>query len=415
MTDAHKAQLEVLEQAIAEEREEDSRINAICQNTLRTKYDHFVESLTQKAKLESNQYMERALRELELDVTRENDKLREKFETQQAIEEATVNKLQDIITNLRKSWEDEEISRSKRLEERLRGHYSIILEHMESQLQMALSLQDEVDKQWVKDVEMRNRQQMKMMNAFEKKCRRLYDERLTEYVERTDEQMTEYQTQLLQVGGAIAQERSRVESHKRRLKLACYQWKVEYQNDMDKRYQKLAASLEVKYIEEMKQILEAKYQNADGGDTAGSGEDPTATPTASMVSGLSNEFVEQKVPKEAQIQILMDLLGKATTNTQVSTSYDFIKQKLVSRGVIARKLERKNFLSYKMELLKKQSRGKNMTMQQKLENHELVKELNELQSQLDDLYKKYDSFYGEPYHVAQKPAQHQLSVPYKNW
>jgi hypothetical protein len=61
---------------------------------------------------------------------------------------------------LRKSWEEEETSRAKQLEERLRSHYSAVLEHMEAQLQMALQLQDDADKQWMEDVEARNKQQV---------------------------------------------------------------------------------------------------------------------------------------------------------------------------------------------------------------------------------------------------------------
>lgn len=70
---------------------------------------------------------------------------------------------------------------------------------MESQLQMALKLQDEADKQWMEDVEARNKQQVTTMRSFEEKCRRLYDTRLSEYVERTDQQLSEYEEQLLQV------------------------------------------------------------------------------------------------------------------------------------------------------------------------------------------------------------------------
>lgn len=68
--------------------------------------------------------------------------------------------------DLRKSWEEEEASRAKQLEERLRNHYSAVLEHMESQLQMALKLQDEADRQWMEDVEARNKQQVCMLVCY---------------------------------------------------------------------------------------------------------------------------------------------------------------------------------------------------------------------------------------------------------
>lgn len=416
LLDMHKTQLLVLEQAVAEERAEDARINQLCQTTLRTKYDHFVESLLNKAKLEGEMYMERALNHLETDVQHETLKLRERVEMQQAIEDAATSKLQGIISELRKSWEDEEVARAKRLEDRLRSHYSVILEHMEAQLQMALQLQDEVDKQWVKDVEMRNRQQTTLMSAFENKCRRLYDTRLTEYIERTDQQMTEYTTQLLQVGGAIAQERSRVESHKRRLKMACFQWKVDFQADVQKRYQKMVDSLESKYMAEIERLLERQadlvMQRSNGGDS--DNENSTSISCPKMVAGLAKQFEEASVPAATQVQILMSLLEKASTNHQMGSNYDFVRQKMTSRITIQQKVERKNFLVYKLDLIKKKTSGSTktgggvaLTMQQKLENHDIVKELAEIQVQLDEMYKKYDSFYGEPYHLTTAQHQHQ--------
>jgi hypothetical protein len=79
----------------------------------------------------------------------------------QSAELAVSNKFKHLVGDLRKSWEEEETSRAKQLEERLRNHYSAVLEHMESQLQMALKLQDEADRQWMEDVEARNKQQVR--------------------------------------------------------------------------------------------------------------------------------------------------------------------------------------------------------------------------------------------------------------
>ena len=392
MSQAHKKQLEVLQMAIAEERDEDSRVGNICLSTLRTKYDHFLGALVQKTKLENDSYMERALSHLETSVRLESEQFRRNFETQQSIEEATARKLEGIITNLRQSWKDEELSRAKRLEDRLRGHYSVILEHMEAQLQMALQLQDEVDKQWVKDVEMRNHQQMKMMNAFEKKCRRLYDGRLTEYIERSDEQMTEYTTQLLQVGGTIAQERSRVESHNRRLKLACHQWKVEYQNDIDKKYQKTLASIEDKYIDKIKILLDEKARYG-----ISSGVEQNLPNNKIMVDHLKEQFGTLNVSAENQVLVLCSLLEASSNNTQVTSMYDFVKQKLASRGAIAKKIERKNYLTYKMKLTNTQGKVGMMTQAQKQESHDISRELSDIQLQIEELTAAYASYYDEEY------------------
>lgn len=48
-------------------------------------------------------------------------------------------------------------------------------------------------------MEARNAQQVATLRAFEDKCKRLYDVRLTEYAEKTAQQMSQYEEQLLQV------------------------------------------------------------------------------------------------------------------------------------------------------------------------------------------------------------------------
>lgn len=117
--------------------------------------------------------------------------------------------------------QEEEAGRSLQLEERLRSHYSVVLEHMEAQLKMviprefpvarvpsshhrvrvlqALRLQDDADKLWLEDVELRNRQQVEALRAFEEKCRRLYDTRLHDYAEKTAQQLAKYEQELLEV------------------------------------------------------------------------------------------------------------------------------------------------------------------------------------------------------------------------
>ena len=57
------------------------------------------------------------------------------------------------------------------------------------------------------------------MQAFEEKCRRLYDTRLLEYINRSDEQLDAYEEQLLDAGSQLASERLRYESRVRRLKV----------------------------------------------------------------------------------------------------------------------------------------------------------------------------------------------------
>jgi malate synthase len=86
------------------------------------------------------------------------------------------------------------------------------------------------------------------IKSFEEKCRRLYDTRLSEYVEKADQQLSKYEEQLLEAGSLLATERSRFHSRHRRLKLACARWKLDYQKDVHSRYQNMSAALEGRYM-----------------------------------------------------------------------------------------------------------------------------------------------------------------------
>jgi hypothetical protein len=159
-----------------------------------------VDALHEKVRAEQEARMQRALDNLERSARVESERAKQSFDIQQEAEFTLSKKFKSIVSDLRRSWEEEEIGRALQLEERLRSHYSVVLEHMEAQLKMALTLQDDADKQWLEDVEGRNKQQLETLRAFEEKCKRLYDTRLTEFADKTSRQMGEYEEQLLQVG-----------------------------------------------------------------------------------------------------------------------------------------------------------------------------------------------------------------------
>ncbi len=71
----------------------------------------------------------------------ESERAKQSFEIQQEAELTLSHKFKGIVSDLRRSWEEEETGRAMQLEERLRSHYSVVLEHMEAQLKMALRLQ----------------------------------------------------------------------------------------------------------------------------------------------------------------------------------------------------------------------------------------------------------------------------------
>jgi hypothetical protein len=343
LKDAHAVQIRLLQEAITEERKETALTQRQFEQTLHIKYDHLLTALQEKVKAENEAKLERALDDLEKSARKESERARQLFEAQQAAEAALSVKFKGIVADLRKSWEEEEISRARQLEERLRAHYSTVLEHMEAQLQMALQLQDEADKQWTEDIKARNRQQLDAMRLFEAKCRRLYDTRLQEYVQKTDQQIAEYETQLLQVGSTLALERGRLEGRHRRMKLACYRWRSQYQQEVDGRYRELISTLEDKYLQEISAILEA----SNNATTYSAPSTMPRTPRQSSLPSAKEMRMEiQRLSKENHLthqdteNLLGSLLDATSTSAILVSQYEHLVSQIKSgsggTGVAAR-------------------------------------------------------------------------------
>lgn len=62
--------------------------------------------------------MQRALDDLEKNARAESERAKQSFETQQSVERSLSAKFKTIVADLRRSWEDEELSRAKQMEER---------------------------------------------------------------------------------------------------------------------------------------------------------------------------------------------------------------------------------------------------------------------------------------------------------
>lgn len=130
------------------------------EKTLQVKYEALVAALQDRVKAEQEARMRRALDDVERSARLEAERSRMAFEIQQQAEVAMSQKFKSMISDLQKDWESEEAKRAQQLEEKLRAHYGAMIDHMEAQLQMALRVQDEADKQWMDDVEARNKQQI---------------------------------------------------------------------------------------------------------------------------------------------------------------------------------------------------------------------------------------------------------------
>ena len=415
METAYKQQARILQDRVGKEREETLRAQHVFEETLRAKYEMMVESLQQSVRDEQEAQMRRALQNLEK-YAKERAYLNKTEQELQAIAETrAAEKFQQLVADLRVSWEEEERERSKQLEQRLRSHYQLSINHLENQLRMALELNDEVDQRWMEDVEIRNKQQARTMRAFEEKCRRLYDTRLREYEERTDKQLSEYEQALLEVGAKGALEKAKLESQIRKLKLASSRWRVDYQRDMQRKYHDTVNMIEEKFYQEIislhseldearKRIvllendLQSKTMEHLHGANGTPGETNPLTvtnPEESVESNnplLSSQFIAQieKLIKlfqgltmnpSDQVSVLLEILGYAPLNENFIECIQSVQYKLSSRLPIYHLLTKKTSLTTKLRYLSK--------LDENEENEELkaqaMAEYNAVESQLNQL------------------------------
>jgi hypothetical protein len=244
---------------------DNSPLHQVFEQSLRTKYEHSIEALRETIQSELDARMIRTLKNLEYQAKLEGERARQAHDFEYEVESRLTARLKSMISDLRKSWEEEETSRIKQTEEKLRSNYNIVLEHMEAQLRMALQLQEDADEKWLEELDQRNKKQLESIRLFEEKCRKLYETRLVDYAERTSSQIASYEDKLLevivqllptttanfhcvnQVGSVLAAEKNQFESRLRRIKLACTRWKIAYQGDVHYRYRDMTAVLEDRY------------------------------------------------------------------------------------------------------------------------------------------------------------------------
>ena len=168
----HKKHIDVLHEALVEERKESARATDSFEQALQAKYDAMVLSFQDRVKREQESRLKRSMEDVERAARKESERAKQAIEMQLTAEASMGEKMKSMLRDMRRQWEEEEVGRAKGIEARLRSHYGAIVDNMETQLKLALRLQDDADKQWLEDVEARNKQQVHIMQNFEEKCRR---------------------------------------------------------------------------------------------------------------------------------------------------------------------------------------------------------------------------------------------------
>ena len=157
-------------------------------------------------------------------------------------------------------------------------------------------------------------------------------------------------------------------------------------------------NLEGKYMDELHRVMEASGTDTKGA-SRGNEPNPHLPSGREMMTRLKAKFESLALTPEARNTLLYEVLEASQPDAHGVSTYEVLLQKLDARAIIGQKLDRKKFLMYKLKLSKQQAKATNGDVQSKLEVREFMQELENLQAQLEDLYSKYESFYGESYHA----------------
>ena len=406
---AHRKQLEVLQETVEEERREVLRSQEVFEETLRLKYDAMIKSLQDKVKAEQEAQMRRALDSLERTAKLEGERTRQEFEMQATAEAAATSKFKSLIQDLKHGWEEDEIKRAKAIEQRIKDHYDIVVSHLQTQLELALKVRDEVEVQWEEEVEGRNKLQLETMKAFEAKCRSLYVERFDTYTEKTKKMVEEYEQHLVEQGALMAQEKAKYEGKLREMRLACGQWRTEVMSNVQGKVSEAVSALEEKYSAEIENLQEEVIRTkdelqqmtklnieAEGAtkqammklEKVENNRKAVNTKIPELLNTMKKLWNGLQTPKEEQLNILINLLEKTDYSTTFQSQYDHYQSKLALQLQLTQLSTRKDFLSFRIKSLTRiLTQNKSADDAKGVDN-----EISNLKKELENVLQDFDKF-----------------------
>ena len=371
----HARQIKELKEQMSVERKAHARLIQQVEKGLTQRYDEHVESLKEKVASANERKLQMAMEYMERSARQDSEKAMLLHQQMNKAESTASQRFKTIVTELHKSWEEEERLRSVNLQQQQQAHFQAVLHHMEAQLDLSLRAQSDADKQWLEDLDARNQSNAETLLKFEAKCKKVYDARFQNYVVKTSRRFKEYEEQFLATGRTLANEKLACESQINRMKLALSQWKTEYQRDIKRRYDDAVEVMQTRYQGEidrlMSELNDARQQTAQavksmadehanmmhnnrvsnasssvGGNQAVAGAD-----IGRLCADLKDTWNSVKVPVEERIIMLTQLINECPVTPQFLHCYDELTSKLHHRLSANELLNKQKYLEYRIQQL----------------------------------------------------------------
>ena len=256
INELHERELESLRGIIEAEQQRIRGQKEQFEKELQGHYSILAQSLRQELKDAAESEMVRAVNSLSDHATLEDAKVRFAQEAVRQAEEAAMERFTKLLADAQERWNAVESGRRSQMESTIKAQHAMVVDDLQSQLSAALELKDDADSEWRRQAEAMNERHLVKIKQFEAKMRRIYDERLTEHVERTEAQIRSYEEALLRKGAEVAEMKAVLERRVRRAKLATHAWRADYARSVDGKYRAILQTCEERYLEEIQRLCQ---------------------------------------------------------------------------------------------------------------------------------------------------------------
>ncbi len=394
--DDHKKQMAELKEGLEEKHRlnmEEYRKN---EEAFKLKQTTILSALKKSASEEQERQMGRSLDNMEKAAKDAITRQRALLDVERKGEAAAAKRFDALVESMQKKWKKEEDERARLVEEQVRSEMSIEVKNLKAELLNAKKLAEETQKKWADISHKQQTSHSEAMSEFASKCRKTYDDRLIGITEKMEKQFNMYEKQLLNADKDLTEQTMQFENRLHAMKLACNEWKDEYANSMDAKHAEALTALEARYMKEIDKLLDqvAGLQKIIK-------EEKRISPGSSRarMDGLLANFLKMRKaldlgPNE-QLSLLMKLLQSADFSPRLLEVYSELESKLSDQLPIKRMVTRREFVKYRLQVIKRF--GENPATTGGGNTEELESEFDNLNSTIYKSLENYEGSHGVPF------------------
>ncbi|GMI41195.1 hypothetical protein TeGR_g4945 [Tetraparma gracilis] len=366
------------------------------EEAFKLKQQTILSALKKSVSMEQDDHMQRSLDSMEKGAKDAIIRQRKEADAEKRAAETATKKFDKMVEDIRAKWALEEEKRNASLEGRVRAECSIEVKGLKAELAVANKTAQEVQAKFAQLFEKASDDHHDGLKAFAEKSRKTYDERLVGLTTKMEKHFNMYEKQLLEADKDLTTQTMAFEERLHAMKLACNEWKDDYQNQMDTKHAEAVTSLENKYVVEVDKLLDriAELQKQVRDERKIAPESSRA-----RMDGILSSVIKMRKALDLNsnelISLLMKLLQHAEFCPRLLETYSQLELKLTDQLPIKRMVTRREFVKYRLEVIKRFGANAQTTGGGSAE--ELEDELRNLDSTMVKTLNKYEGDHNLPF------------------